>query len=208
MLRHAVLAGLIAGGCEVHDLGVRRRRPAAWPCAASAAGAIQITASHNPAPWNGLKLFGADGAVLSAAEAAKRSRQLFDAGIFRGAVEQAGQCRRCAGRPTDWHRDRVLQLVDVVQHPRRGSSASSSTPTAAPAARSAGVCWTPSNAGRSVVAASRRLSSPTARADRRESREIVPAGAASRKPTSASSSTPTPTGWPSSTRRAATSARS
>src|SRR5271157_260805 len=63
--RHAVLAGLLAGGCEVHDLGVAptptcglavRRVPAA--------GAIQITASHNPAPWNGLKLFGADGRIL------------------------------------------------------------------------------------------------------------------------------------------------
>ncbi|MDO4550503.1 MAG: phosphoglucosamine mutase [Planctomycetia bacterium] len=30
-----------------------------------AAGGIQITASHNPHPWNGLKLFGPDGRILS-----------------------------------------------------------------------------------------------------------------------------------------------
>ena len=63
-MRHAVLAGLIGTGCEVHDLGnaptptvglaVRRLQ---------AAGAIQISASHNPAPWKsaGMKLFGGDG---------------------------------------------------------------------------------------------------------------------------------------------------
>src|SRR5262245_11523034 len=61
VLRHAVLAGLAAAGCEVHDLGV-----AATPTVGlaartlQAAGGIQITASHNPAPWNGLKLFGPD----------------------------------------------------------------------------------------------------------------------------------------------------
>ena len=68
MLRHAVLAGLLEAGCEVHDLGV-----AATPTVGlavrrlQAVGGIQITASHNPAPWNGLKLFGADGRILSAA---------------------------------------------------------------------------------------------------------------------------------------------
>src|SRR5438128_7275952 len=68
MVRHAVLAGLTAAGCEVHDLAV-----AATPTVGlavhtlKAAGGIQITASHNPAQWNGLKLFGSDGRVLSAA---------------------------------------------------------------------------------------------------------------------------------------------
>ena len=44
-----------------------------------AAGGVQITASHNPRPWNGLKLFGPDGRVLSAAEG-RKIKALFEAG--------------------------------------------------------------------------------------------------------------------------------
>src|SRR5688500_11686861 len=48
MLRYAVQAALVAGGCDVHDLGV-----AATPTVGlavrslHAAGGVQITASHN-----------------------------------------------------------------------------------------------------------------------------------------------------------------
>ncbi len=68
MLRHAVIAGLLATGCTIEDIGI-----ASTPtCGVAvrqlqARGGIQITASHNPAPWNGLKLFGPDGAVLDSA---------------------------------------------------------------------------------------------------------------------------------------------
>src|SRR5579875_1322478 len=72
MLRHAILAGLTAAGCEVHDLGIAPTPTVGLAVRQlQAAGAIQITASHNPAPWNGLKLFGPDGRVLSAAEGCK-----------------------------------------------------------------------------------------------------------------------------------------
>ena len=49
-----------------------------------AAGGIQITASHNPSPWNGLKMFGADGAVLSA-ESGAIVRGLYESGNFARA---------------------------------------------------------------------------------------------------------------------------
>src|SRR5260221_9896 len=68
VLRPAVLAGLMGGGCEVHDPAVAP--PPTCGLAVTrlaAAGAVQITASHNPAPWNGLKLFGPEGGILSAA---------------------------------------------------------------------------------------------------------------------------------------------
>src|SRR5579884_1071227 len=69
MLRHAVLAGLTAAGCEVHDIGVAPTPTVGLAVRQlHAAGGIQITASHNPAPWNGLKLFGSDGRVLTASE--------------------------------------------------------------------------------------------------------------------------------------------
>src|SRR5437870_2911211 len=86
MLRHAALAGLLAAGCDVQDLGVAPTPTCGLAVRRlQAAGAIQITASHNPAEWNGLKLFGPDGGVLTAAQGEK-IKALFDAGSFRRAL--------------------------------------------------------------------------------------------------------------------------
>lgn len=80
MLRHAVIAGLLSSGCSVVDIGI-----APTPTCGiavrhlGAAGCIQISASHNPAPWNGLKMFGNDGAVLTAEKGAE-VRGIFEAG--------------------------------------------------------------------------------------------------------------------------------
>ncbi|HVS36007.1 MAG TPA: phosphoglucosamine mutase, partial [Gemmataceae bacterium] len=72
MLRHAILAGLTAAGCKVYDLDVAPTPTVGLAVRTlTAAGGVQITASHNPAEWNGLKLFGPDGRVLSAAEGRK-----------------------------------------------------------------------------------------------------------------------------------------
>jgi phosphomannomutase len=113
MLRHAVVAGLLAAGCEVEDLGVAPTPTCGLAVRrVHAAGGIQITASHNPAPWNGLKLFGPDGAVLTAAEG-RKVQALFDTGKFRRvAWDQLGIIVD-NGRAEDWHRERVLELVDV-----------------------------------------------------------------------------------------------
>src|SRR5262245_48304632 len=115
MLRHALVAGLTAGGCEVHDLAV-----AATPTvgvavrALGAAGGVQITASHNPAPWNGLKLFGPDGRVLNAAEG-RKVQALFEARAGRAAAwDQLGTLQEFH-KAEDLHRNRVLELVDVTQ---------------------------------------------------------------------------------------------
>jgi phosphomannomutase len=113
MLRHAILAGLFAAGCEVRDLGVLPTPTVGLAVRTlGAAGGIQITASHNPAEWNGLKLFGPDGRVLSAAEG-RKVRERFERREFRRVGWQE------LGHPQDYlkadddHRDRVLQIVDV-----------------------------------------------------------------------------------------------
>src|SRR5687768_3919443 len=65
MLRHAVLGGLLATGCKVIDAGI-----AATPTvgvlvtSTKAAAGLQITASHNPVEWNGLKPFRSTGSVF------------------------------------------------------------------------------------------------------------------------------------------------
>src|SRR5437762_10742978 len=120
VLRHAVLAGLLGSGCDVVDLGVAPTPTCGLAVTRlGAAGAIQITASHNPAPWNGLKLFGGDGAVLSAARG-KEVKDIFDHAAFRHVPhDQLGTLTENHQAET-WHRERVLQLVDVARIRSRG----------------------------------------------------------------------------------------
>ena len=102
MFRHAVTAGLLAVGCDVTDLGVvptptvgvavRRRQ---------AAGAVMITASHNPSPWNGLKLFGPDGAVLPAAEGREVAERFRAGSLDRAAWDGHGRTSEDFGADAD-----------------------------------------------------------------------------------------------------------
>jgi phosphomannomutase len=112
MLRHAVLAGLLGAGCEVHDLAVASTPTVGLAVRTlEAAGGLQITASHNPAPWNGLKLFGPDGRVLSAAEGQK-VRERFEAGACRSVGWEEIQPVKHYRQAEEVHGDRVLQLID------------------------------------------------------------------------------------------------
>lgn len=112
-LRHAVLAGLLATGCEVHDLGVAPTPTVGLAIRRlGARGGVQITASHNPAPWNGLKLFGPEGMVLPPGEG-QRVKAHFDAHAFDWATwDHLGVLQECR-QAADWHRQRVLELVEV-----------------------------------------------------------------------------------------------
>ncbi|MFN9160293.1 MAG: hypothetical protein ACK6D5_21260 [Planctomyces sp.] len=66
MLHHAVVSGLLATGCDVLDAGVCTT-PTCGVLVQhhKAAGGLQITASHNPIEWNGLKPFAPDGSVFN-----------------------------------------------------------------------------------------------------------------------------------------------
>jgi phosphomannomutase len=70
MARSAVLAGLLAAGCEAFDLGVcptpSLQLAVKW---LRADGGISITAGHNPEPWNALKFVRGDGLYLNATQA-------------------------------------------------------------------------------------------------------------------------------------------
>jgi phosphomannomutase len=115
MLRHATLAGLISAGCEVYDIGVAPTPTCGLAVRQlQAAGGLQITASHNPQPWNGLKLFSPHGRVLTAAEG-RQVKELFEAGTHRRAPWDNLGSVTPSLQALDWHCDRVLQLVDVPQ---------------------------------------------------------------------------------------------
>jgi phosphomannomutase len=104
----------MASGCDVIDVGI-----APTPTVGravpfhQAAGGVQITASHNPSPWNGLKLFGPDGAVLSADEG-RAIQALYDARQFRRAEWDGIRGTSLSNSAIGDHRRRVSELVDVA----------------------------------------------------------------------------------------------
>lgn len=112
-IRHAVIAGMTGVGCSVDDFGilptptfgllVRER---------GCIGGLQITASHNPSPYNGLKLFGRDGAVLTASAGAG-IQTCFQDHSFRWA--DWSHCEAVTDATSAWsrHAERVCELIDV-----------------------------------------------------------------------------------------------
>ena len=111
MLRHAITAGLLGAGCTVEDIGIASTPTCGFAVRqCGAGGAIQITASHNPAPWNGLKMFGADGAVLPADRGAV-IRALFESGDFpRGKWNEMGSVTV----PPDAGGDHARAVLDTI----------------------------------------------------------------------------------------------
>ena len=117
LLAEALVAALRRTGRDVLDCGV-----AATPTVGivvrgeRAAGGIQISASHNPAPYNGLKLFSHEGRVLPAAAGAAVLAR-FEAGDAPPPAVGAGALRAVDGTAT--HVALVAGTVDVEAIRRR-----------------------------------------------------------------------------------------
>ncbi|MEC7557244.1 MAG: phosphoglucosamine mutase [Planctomycetota bacterium] len=113
MMREAVLSGLAAEGCQVLDAGI-----ASTPTCGllvrhlGAAAGLQITASHNPAEWNGLKPFGAAGRVFDAETGA---RLIAEMELLEG-MDASPVCAdaEVIVDPGAVHRDTVLGIVDAA----------------------------------------------------------------------------------------------
>lgn len=111
-IKHAVLAALTSTGCRCIDADI-----ATTPTCGvlvnelKAAGGLQITASHNPVQWNGLKPFAPDGSVFDQ----QLGRELL--AVLGGqahrfvAWDALGQIESISD-PAAPHLNRVLQLVD------------------------------------------------------------------------------------------------
>jgi phosphomannomutase len=116
----AATAGLAATGCRVVDLGI-----VATPTVGvaighhGAAGGIVVTASHNPAPWNGLKCLDADGVAPPPDQAAGIIGR-FEADDIDWAT--AGEVPAVERDPDAHgrHVERVLAVVDAAAIRGRG----------------------------------------------------------------------------------------
>lgn len=116
LLAQAITECITRSGRDVLDCGI-----AATPTVGivvreeRAAGGVQISASHNPAPYNGLKLFSREGRVLPAAAGAVVLEPLLAAASTMDSAAQPagspGTVRRVDGGPL--HAALVAKTVDV-----------------------------------------------------------------------------------------------
>jgi len=112
MFAEAITLALLADGRDVIDCGI-----AATPTVGivvrdeRAAGGLQISASHNPAPYNGLKLFSSEGRVLPAAAGRPILERFHTGDVPRAPAPSPGTRREVDG--TAAHVDLVLATVDV-----------------------------------------------------------------------------------------------
>lgn len=113
MVQPCVLAGLIATGCEVVDLGV-------CPTAAlqlavrqsDAVGGIAITAGHNDSQWNALKFCRADGIYLNPREA-EELLNTYHQMEFTGAPWDKLQPTKRDESAAERHLDTIRENVDA-----------------------------------------------------------------------------------------------
>lgn len=113
MIAQAVAAGLQAVGRDTIDAGVAAT-PTTGVLVRSllTAGGVQISASHNPAEYNGLKLFSAEGRVIPAADGQQVLKR-YRAGQFTWSPHnEIGHAIACGDTITP-HCSLVLATVDV-----------------------------------------------------------------------------------------------
>ncbi|MGQ9524229.1 MAG: phosphoglucosamine mutase [Armatimonadota bacterium] len=113
MVKHAVLAGLTATGCQVVDVGICPVPTVQLAVEHThASGGIAITASHNPVEWNALKFIRPDGIFLSTYQA-EELLDIYHQGEFRLAKSGAiGRVRTWEGA-LEKHMRAVLDHIDV-----------------------------------------------------------------------------------------------
>ncbi|MCG8469275.1 MAG: phosphoglucosamine mutase [Gemmatimonadetes bacterium] len=115
LLLDAVTAGVRAVGLDVRDLGIVATPTGllAVEDAPDAIGGLLVTASHNPAEWNGLKLVAAEGRFLSPEDGEDVQRR-FGETLELATWDEVGDRRSLTGA-NEAHVERILALpvIDV-----------------------------------------------------------------------------------------------
>ncbi|QGJ69138.1 Phosphoglucosamine mutase [Planctomycetales bacterium 10988] len=113
LLTQAIASSLLAMGRDVFQGGI-----AATPTTGilvreqQATGGIQISASHNPPEYNGIKCFGPEGRVLTAA-AGEQVLAAFEAKSWQWKpFDQLGKCERLE-HPHQAHLEKILHVIDL-----------------------------------------------------------------------------------------------
>jgi phosphomannomutase len=113
MVLPAVVAGLLATGCDVVDLGIcptpSLQLATPW---LSADGGISITAGHNPVQWNALKFVRRDGLYLSP-DQSEELLDLYHQGRFEKATWDRIPTRVEQGEAISHHLDTLAAGFDI-----------------------------------------------------------------------------------------------
>src|SRR5438132_10435439 len=119
MVRSAVVAGLLAAGCEVIDLGICPTPSLQLAIGLlKAVGGIAITAGHNPSEWNALKFVRGDGLYLNPVQA-EELLDIFHQGEFTKARWNTIQPAIQHHDPIEAHLDSLKRVFDVETIRRR-----------------------------------------------------------------------------------------
>jgi phosphomannomutase len=112
-LSEALIAALIAEGAEVLDLGLAGTEEMYWATSHFACdGGIEVTASHNPINYNGMKLVRAGSAPLDVASGLGRIKTLAEANDF-GPAKPSGSRRDVAQQARAAYVGAVMGFVDT-----------------------------------------------------------------------------------------------
>ena len=113
MVSGLVAQTLIGLGIDVVDIGLSTTPTVEMAVPAEqAGGGIIITASHNPAEWNALKLLNARGEFISARDGAEFLALLTEGGITYAPVGQLGRYTQEA-HYLDYHIRAILDMAEV-----------------------------------------------------------------------------------------------
>jgi phosphomannomutase len=119
MVRSAVVAGLLAAGCEVIDLGIcptpSLQLAVTW---LKADGGIAVTAGHNPSQWNALKFVRGDGLYLNPQQA-EELLDIYHQGEFVKATWNKIQPAIKYQDPIEHHIESLKRAFDVETIKRR-----------------------------------------------------------------------------------------
>jgi len=107
-LSNAVVRGLRQSGADVIDLGLTSTPTVEMAVTAlNAAGGVIITASHNPAEWNGLKFLGPDGVFLTP-EVGQTVLETYENGI------PSGESHPPSRPPVEWEHANIHHVESVL----------------------------------------------------------------------------------------------
>ncbi|ADN36620.1 phosphoglucomutase/phosphomannomutase alpha/beta/alpha domain I [Methanolacinia petrolearia DSM 11571] len=115
-LKSAIKAGLLAGGCDVVDLGILPTPALQYIVKLHFDAGAMITASHNPPEYNGVKIIDSDGTEFSDEDTIKLEGILFSGDYELKEWTGVGK-ESCANEMLDEYTDAICSRIEKLEKP-------------------------------------------------------------------------------------------